>query len=331
MSILLPVAFHSSRFPDRVEGALLHSLRSRVLNPGFLYDGTRQTRRWLRLHEAWSPSRTDPTCATIYEQAADSLPRISSDRHVVLVGLGCGGGRKDTRFLQRLRPDTDRLVYAPCDVSAAMVLTAAKAARTEARPDECRPLVCDLVETPDLPERLDEWCGAEPARLITFFGMLPNLEPDAVMPSIAGSLRPGETLMVSANLVPGDDPASGMNRVFPQYDNALTREWLLGFLLDLGVGRDDGELFIGIPDQSELEGRRRIVADFRFRRQRVLELPGETFRFGEGDEIRLFHSWRYTTAAVRALLLKRGLVVDAEWVANSGEEGVFSCRRQPKR
>lgn len=331
MSSLLPVAFHATRFPDRVEGALLHSLRSRVLNPGFLYDGVRQTRRWLRLHEAWSPSRTDPTCVSIYEEAADSLPRFSTGRHVVVVGLGCGGGSKDARILKRLRPDAERLIYVPCDVSAAMVLTAARAARTEARPDECRPLVCDLAETTDLPERLDEWCGAEPARLITFFGMLPNLEPDSVMPSIAGSLRPGETLMVSANLVPGGDPDSGMNRVLPQYDNALTREWLLGFLLDLGVDRDDGELFIGISDQKESEGRRRIVADFRFRRQRILELPGETFRFEEGDEIRLFHSWRYTAAAVRAMLPKQGFVVDAEWIANSGEEGVFCCRRQPKR
>ena len=36
--------------------------------------------------------------------------------------------------------------------------------------------------------------------------------------------------------------AAGVQRILSQYDNPLTREWLLNFLLDLGVERSDGEL-----------------------------------------------------------------------------------------
>ena len=38
------------------------------------------------------------------------------------------------------------------------------------------------------------------------------------------------------------DYAAGVKKILPQYDNALTRDWLLTFLLDLGVERSNGEL-----------------------------------------------------------------------------------------
>ena len=50
---------------------LLDSLRSRKINHKFHYDSVKQTRKWLALHETYSPSRIDPDCAAAYEQAGE--------------------------------------------------------------------------------------------------------------------------------------------------------------------------------------------------------------------------------------------------------------------
>ena len=55
------------------------------------------------------------------------------------------------------------------------------------------------------------------------------------MPRLAALLRPADYLLFSANLAPGTDYAAGVQRILPLYDNALTRDWLMTFLLDVGV------------------------------------------------------------------------------------------------
>ena len=85
-------------------------------------------------------------------------------------------------------------------------------------------------------------------RLVTFFGMIPNFEPQEILPKLASLIRPKDFLLFSANLAPGADYAAGMKKILPQYDNALTRDWLMTFLLDLGVERRDGELRFAIEE-----------------------------------------------------------------------------------
>ena len=60
MSALIQVNIHASQFPEQVLADLRDSLRLRQLNHKFLYDSTRQTQKWLAVHEAYSPARTDP-------------------------------------------------------------------------------------------------------------------------------------------------------------------------------------------------------------------------------------------------------------------------------
>jgi hypothetical protein len=140
-------------------------------------------------------------------------------------------------------------------------------------------------------------------------------------------IRDNDLLLFSANLAPGPDYAAGLQRILPQYDNPLTRDWLLTFLLDLGVERGDGELRFGIEDDPAGSSLKRVVAHFEFRRSRELTLDGECFAFGVGERIRLFFSYRYTPALVREQLEGHGLVVLNEWVARSEEEGVFLVQR----
>jgi len=159
--------------------------------------------------------------------------------------------------------------------------------------------------------------------LVTFFGMIPNFEPPDILPKLASLIRPKDFLLFSANLAPGADYAAGMKKILPQYDNRLTHDWLMTFLLDLGFERRDGKL------QFEIEagrfGLKRIVARFHFRRSCRIEIEDEAFRFKAGDSVRLFFSYRYTPERVRKILTRYRLKVCEQWVVKSGEEGVFLC------
>src|ERR1700704_5854265 len=101
MSELANVAIHPSQFPEQVRRDLLESLRTRQVNHKFHYDSVKQTQKWLPLHEAYSPSRTDPDCAAVNnaEFATAVASHTTSRAHVV--GLGCGGGQKDTQLLKQ--------------------------------------------------------------------------------------------------------------------------------------------------------------------------------------------------------------------------------------
>jgi len=327
MSSLVRVAIHASQFPENVRRDLLTSLRTRQVNHKFHYDSVKQTQQWLALHQAFSPSRTDADCAATYNRSfAAVAARIESPR-VHLIGLGCGGGQKDTRLLKLLRESGRSAFYTPSDVSTAMVLEARQTATVAVPGEKCFPLVCDLASADDLPAALDALQVPDVARLITFFGMIPNFEPGVILPRLAELVRPADYLLFSANLAPGADYAAGVRQILPLYDNTPTRDWLMTFLLDLGVEAKDGELGFVIEDDPAGSGLKRVAAYFRFVRPREIRVDTERFLFPAGDSIRLFFSWRHTPALVRGLLSEHGLKVLEEWITKSGEEGVFlvSC------
>src|SRR5881409_2418746 len=103
MRSLVNVAIHPSQFPENLRRDLLHSLRARQLNHKFLYDGLKQTRKWLALHEAFSPARNDIDCVETYDKAFGKAVGRAAARRVHVLSLGCGGGQKDISLLKRLR------------------------------------------------------------------------------------------------------------------------------------------------------------------------------------------------------------------------------------
>ena len=325
MSSVIQVFVHTSQFPERVRRDLLASLRTRQVNHKFHYDSYKQTQKWLALHEAWSPVRTDPNCEAIYDASFRAAAQAISSPLVTVIGLGCGGGQKDMRLLRLLARPGRNLVYLPCDVSTAMVLVAANAAKEVV--SDCRPLVLDLALAGDLAETVADIAPREAARLATFFGMIPNFAPETILPRLAQLIAPEDYLLFGANLAPGSDYDSGVQKILPQYDNELTREWLLTFLLDLGVERVDGELRLRIEACPQHQGVKRIAAYFHFDRARNLKIDAEQFQFHSGDVIRLFFSYRYTPRQVQDLLEEHQLAVAEKWVADSEEEGVFLCRK----
>jgi len=326
MSTVARVTVHPSQFPEAVRRDLLTSLRRRQVNHKFHYDSARQTQQWLALHQHYSPSRHDADCEAIYDQAFAAVADPEDKHPIHLIGFGCGGGQKDTRLLKLLQSGGRKVSYTPSDVSVAMTLVARQTALTVIGEADCTPFVCDLAMADDLHLVLNSISPAKVRRLVTFFGMIPNFEPAEILPRLAACLSPGEPLLFSANLAPGTDYQAGVERVLPQYDNALTRDWLLTFLLDLGVERSDGEVRFCI--ETDVQGFKRIVARYFFSRNCTVSLDGERVEFCAGENIRLFFSCRYTPANLAPLLVQHRLVVHSKWVTRSAEEGVFLCFRQ---
>ena len=321
------VAIHPSQFPENVRRDLLESLRTRCVNHKFHYDSVKQTQQWLALHRAYSPSRTDPNCADAYDRSFVAAAARIDSRRVHLIGLGCGGGQKDTRLLKLFRGLSKTVFYTPSDVSTAMVLVAQQTATAVIPAENCFPLVCDLATAEDLPTVLDALPVPDAVRLITFFGMIPNFEPQVILPRLAGLLRPADHLLFSANLAPGADYAAGVQRILPLYDTPLTRDWLMTFLLDLGVAAGDGELRFVVEDDPAGGNLKRVAAYFRFSRPREIRVDAHQFQFPAGESVRLFFSYRHTPALVQTLLARHGLKVLDQWITPFQEEGVFLVRR----
>jgi uncharacterized SAM-dependent methyltransferase len=330
MSALIQVNIHASQFPEQVLADLRDSLRLRQLNHKFLYDSTRQTQKWLAVHEAYSPARTDPDCLATYQAGFEAVCARTAPGHIHLVGLGCGGGQKDAALAEQLSRAGRQVSYTPVDVSPAMVLTASQAVGRVlgGAPGVCGPgVVCDLQTARSLAGVLAGLYPPGAACLLSFFGLIPNFEPPVILPKLSELVRPGEALLLSANLAPGPDYAAGVRHILFQYNNALTNDWLLTALLDLGVERGDGTVVWRIEPCPTGEDLLRVAAYFRFIRPRILAVANEKFDFRMGDTLRLFFSYRYTPELVRAQLSRHGLAVQDQWLTPDGEEGVFLCEK----
>jgi L-histidine N-alpha-methyltransferase len=314
-----------SQFPENVRRDLFESLRCRAINHKFHYESYKQAAKWLALHEAYSPARRDDSCLRIYDDAFIGAATELATRDVHVVGLGCGGGQKEARLIELLSARTRQLAYTASDVSLPLVLTARGAARAFIPVENSRGIVCDLATTTELTKALDD-INRYDHRLVTLFGIIPNFEPVPLLSRIASLLRPEDLLLLSANLAPGTDYAAGVQRVLSQYDNELTRDWLLTLLLDLGIERNDGELRFTI--QSDEQQLRRITAEFELKHDRKICVLGEMIDFAKGERIRVFFSYRHTPQTIRALLSEQGVEVLGEWLNDAGEEGVFLCQRR---
>ena len=175
-------------------------------------------------------------------------------------------------------------------------------------------------------EPTDHVVEAPGGRLVAPAGVIPAEAAHEEGP-LVGQLRPNDRLLLSANLAPGRDYAAGVKRILPQYDNKLTRDWLMAFLLDLGVERSDGEFRFVVEACPQGTGLRRVIAEFHFKERRCIQAADEQFEFLGGDAVRLFFSYRHTPDRVRSLLQVHGITVLDQWITRSEEEGVFLCRR----
>lgn len=332
MPSVTSVDIHHSQFPTQLSADLLDSLRTREINHKFHYDSHRQIHRWLALHEAHSPARNDPDAQLEYTDCFQEIAsQLDGEEVIHVISLGCGGGQKDLLLLQELARPGRRLDYTPVDVTPAMTLGAREAASTAIPADACHPLVCDLATADDLPEILDARVALEARRVVLFFGMIPNFEPNDILPKLAALLRGHDLLLISANLAPGDDYDAGLRTVLPQYDNHLTREWLATLPNDLGIEAAPGDIqfeIAGCPDAPEVK---RIEATLTLSADATIHIDGQTVRIPADQALRLFFSCRFTPNLLAAQLLRHELKISRTWIASSGEEGIFQAKKQTSK
>jgi uncharacterized SAM-dependent methyltransferase len=200
------IRIDASQYPGRVLDDMKACFRRRMVNHKFHYDSAKQTQRWLALHQAYSPSRTDADCARTYELAFAEAAQQVPPGPVLLTGLGCGGGQKDRRLVEELQRNQHQVDYLATDVSTAMVLCASQEVAKSQPAGLLPPLVWDLACVPDLAAVLEKAVGksaGEKPRLFSFFGMIPNFEPDEILGKLSRVIRGGDWLLFSANLAPG--------------------------------------------------------------------------------------------------------------------------------
>src|SRR5260370_25450863 len=104
MTPTVQIAIHPSQFPENVAADLRTSVRSRQVNHKFHYDSYKQTQKWLALHQACSPSRTDPACAAAYDSSFSAVGKRISSPRIQLIILRPGRGPKDPPLPPRLAP-----------------------------------------------------------------------------------------------------------------------------------------------------------------------------------------------------------------------------------
>ncbi len=317
---------HPTRFPERAREKLRQSLRTRRMDHSFHYESEKQAQQWLALHEAFSPARTDAGCGLTYSEAFVEVGRRLGDEKVALISFGCGGGQKDLALAGELRGR--EVEYFPTDVSLPLALTAHLRFQRERGGGRSQPVAVDFAAAADLAEFLDAIVPGEARRVIAFFGMIPNFEPEEWLPRLAGVAREGDWLALSANLAPGRDYGEGLRRVSPQYDNLPTREWLVSSLTNVGLEAAAGDVEFSIESLEGALGLRRIEARCVFRRRQAIRLDGEEFTYEAGESFRLFFSYRLTPERLRKMLGGHGIEVAGKWISASEEEGVFLCRRR---
>jgi uncharacterized SAM-dependent methyltransferase len=322
MSVTL--TFHESQYPSQVVVQLRHGLRTRRLPGKFLYESPAQAQRWLAYHQAYSPSRTESALLALYQQSFQAALQAASTNSLHYISLGCGGGTKDTLFLQQAILQHKSVCFTPMDTSAALVVETMLRLQ-ETLPDlPSFPLVVDLEVEPEFTAFLEQSEPPATQRLFGCFGMLPNFDYRTFLPYLRRLMRPIDLLFLSANLSPLPYPASNPH-IVPQYDNPLARVWFGGLLESLGFSISDVDLRIETqalrPDGHIWQ----IYTDVRFLQQVHLTLHDESFAFHTGDRLRLFFSNRFTPQVMPQVLAEAGLTTIATFLLASQEEGIYLC------
>lgn len=320
----LNLTIHPSQFPDEKCRALAVSLRKRRIDPQLHYQTKLQSARWQRVFERWSPFAKSKDCGAIYRAGA-AQTGAAVGPNVLVVALGCGDGSKDALLLRTLGGANTTVHYVPADVSVTLVTRAALSAREWIDPDHIHCLVADLARSDDLPGWFDRRSSAETVRLITFYGMIPNLEPDTIFRVLKPLLRKNDRLLFSANLMP-ESGGMAPPGILSQYDNLETRRWLSTLFEESGVPFDFEKIVFSMKPADAFAGGYRIAADYVWDSDMRFRFLDQDFEFEAGTNLNLFFSYRYTAGEIHGMFEQNGMEISGSWILPNQEEGVFACR-----
>lgn len=323
----LTIDIHPSAFPDWARAAAVAGLREGRIPARFLYQSDAQAERWLTYHRAYSPSRTDELLRGQYRDAFRAAVNLLGAEPLAAISLGCGGGHKDGDLFDAVpaaaRP---RCLYTPLDASPALVLEAAQHVASRHPLLPTLPLVADIDADPEVSVWLDRRADAALPRLVCALGLLPNLEPVKLLEYLRSQVRAGDALLISANQSPRGLSADGA-RILGQYDNPPARAWYEGAAEGLGIPTAEMDLHVEAVPVEPGGHWWRIAVTLHPRHDLSVRLYGESVPWRKGQSIALFHSHRFTRAALCTRLNAARLEIVADWQSANGEEGIYLLRR----
>ena len=266
-----------------------------------LYSHPSLARLWKKVHLACSPFILRPTVRQLYSQPAPLLRSHLKSQPYHVVALGCAEGLKESLLLRKL-PQPSHLTTA--DTSLAMARIAAR--NLPAKKKSSKKL--DLTSPSSLSRVLQSHSNLlPPTRLLTLFGVLPNLDPPPLLHRLAKTLRPCDLLLFSTNLAPGKNPRAGALRILPQYENSPTRRWLEAAARRYRPRLPQGQLVFQISSDPRQPSLARIEARWISSRSTKI----------------IFSSRRPTAAQVAAWIHTTRLRTIARWIEPRGEEGLW--------
>jgi SAM-dependent methyltransferase len=310
---LNPIDFHPSAGAENLRRDMAAALRENRLDPKGLYATANQAELWRQVALHHAPIHRNPEFRRVYERAFDALAaRLDPVEKIELIGLGCGTGQKEEQLYRRMK--SRDICFTGIDISGELVREAIdRLVGAGAR--HRRSLVCDLADVRGWSEWLDRETGPAP-RLITFFGLVPNLPPSRLASILRALLRPADRLLLSVHLAParaGVYLSAAMTGLRSQYDNPETLAWLGEALRAWNLADRvlPPEMVIG-----EKEGIPAFIGQARWKEEESSGAPGT-------QPLELFLSLRYTMEFFEGFLTRENLRAENLGVTSCGEEGIW--------
>jgi hypothetical protein len=261
-------------------------------------------RLWKKVHLACSPFLRRPAVRRLYQKPASQLRKQLTESYSV-IALGCADGIKESLLLKKL-PKPAFLLAADTNLSlarrAALRLPAHH--KRSCKIDLLKPLPPFQLPPSTTPT-------TRHPRLVTLFGVLPNLDPLPLLRRVSRAMKPGDLLLFSANLAPGKSGFAGARKVLSQYDNPPTRYWLDAAVKSYRPKLPKGRLEFSVHPDPRQKSLARIEARW--------VTPRKT--------VAVFSSRRPTTAQVEAWIRSARLRRLSRFLDPRGEEGVWLVAR----
>lgn len=331
MKNLTPVWIHSS-LRDQAQRALRRdSLFSAAVHHAFHYQSPLQSALWMDVHKRHAPLFEKPDFTDIFRRISTDAAQRLAGKSVHVIGLGPGGGQKESWLLESLRAHQCSIRYTPIDASLELSLLSAEKASPHVH-FTIHPIAGHLSLLDELPDWLTSFPRDE-IRVFTAYGLTPNFVPSQLFKPLQSVLRDNDLLLVSANLAPGSsgdlDEGSyeaGCSEVLPQYDNPETMRWLGHILKDWGISKMLTEPTFTIESVESIKG---LFAYSLWKENASFEWEDVPFEVEKGSRLRLFFSLRYTPERLARTLEHYGLELGSGKITSCRQEGVWLVSPHP--
>lgn len=302
------VRVHSSMRSQALAGTRARALRLGEVDPSMHYRSAYQADLWWRVHQTFAPQQQAGPLG-IYEDIAAAVGADCGD--AVVVAVGAGGGEKEALVVRACAATGTELRYIPIDVGLELALRSAEAAAGLDVP--ALPVVGDITAMNDTDAWMQQIADGR-KRLITAYGITPNIDPDVLLGRLGGLIGPRGEALVSANLL------TSWEDVLPQYDNGPTRQWLWQLVVDWGLA----DLLTPVRfEVTEVRGIPAVIAVADWIADDRIEIDNEVVPVTAGQPLRLFTSRRFTPELFTETCARAGFDVIETHLDPSGQEGVW--------